>query len=63
VLGDEISFLDLNGTFATNALTLNAGGTNVIFGATAAGTVNTNNSAFTIVYTGASATGWKLTGK
>tara|TARA_R110002167_G_scaffold35442_1_gene113318 strand:+ start:956 stop:1705 length:750 start_codon:yes stop_codon:yes gene_type:complete len=63
VLGDEISFLDEAGNFATNALTLNAGGTIQIFGATANGTVNTNNAAFTIVYTGATATGWKLTGK
>jgi len=63
VLGDEISFLDMNGTFATNALTLNAGGTNTIFGNTGNGTVNTNNAAFTIVYTGATSTGWKLTGK
>tara|TARA_B100001996_G_scaffold279738_1_gene220265 strand:- start:13 stop:765 length:753 start_codon:yes stop_codon:yes gene_type:complete len=61
--GDEISFIDRNGTFASNALTLNAGGSIKIFGATANGTVNTNNAAFTIVYTGASDPGWKLTGK
>ena len=63
VVGDEISFLDRNGTFASNPLTLNAGGSNKIFGATANGTVNTNNAAFTIVYTGAADPGWKLTGK
>jgi hypothetical protein len=62
-VGDEISFLDRNGTFASNPLTLNAGGSNKIFGATANGTVNTNNAAFTIVYTGAADPGWKLTGK
>lgn len=62
-VGDEIAFLDRNGTFASNPLTLNAGGSNLIFGATANGTVNTNNAAFTIVYTGANDPGWKLTGK
>lgn len=62
-VGDEITFLDRNGTFASNNLILNAGGSNQIFGATANGTVATNNAAFTIVYTGANDPGWKLTGK
>tara|TARA_R110000737_G_scaffold135729_1_gene166737 strand:+ start:1516 stop:2235 length:720 start_codon:yes stop_codon:yes gene_type:complete len=62
-LGDEIHFLDKTGSFDNNALTLIAGGTINIFGATANATVSTEDAAFSIVYTGASATGWKLTEK
>jgi len=56
--GDYIHFLDLNGTFATNNLTVARNGNNII-GVASDLIVDINNSGLTLVYTDAS-NGWKL---
>ena len=56
--GDAVTFLDLNGTFATNKLTVDRNG-NEIMNIAENMTAETNHAAFTLVYTGA-ANGWKL---
>src|SRR6056300_1985882 len=57
-LGDEIRFVDLASTFDTNNLTIGRNGNN-INGAAADLVVSTENSAFGLVYSGATY-GWKL---
>jgi len=63
-VGDTIGFLDLRGTFASNALTIDPQAGGIVFGGTAGttGTVNTNDAAFKLVFCGSSY-GWKLTEK
>ena len=56
--GDAVTFIDLNGTFATNKLTVDRNG-NEIMNLAENMTAETNHAAFTLVYTGA-ANGWKL---
>jgi len=56
--GDYIHFLDLNGTFATNNLTVARNGNNII-GVASDLVVDINNSGLTLVYTNAT-NGWKL---
>jgi len=56
--GDYIHFLDLNGTFATNNLTIARNSNNIIGVATDL-VVDINNSGLTLVYTNAT-NGWKL---
>ena len=56
--GDAVTFLDLNGTFATNKLTVDRNG-NEIMNLAENMTAETDHAAFTLVYTGA-ANGWKL---
>ena len=56
--GDAVTFLDLNGTFATNKLTVDRNG-NEIMNLAEDMIAETNHAAFTLVYTGA-ANGWKL---
>ncbi len=57
--GDQVSFVDLAGTFDTNNLTI-ARNSLKIMGATADLVVSTENAGIQLVYTG-SAQGWKLT--
>ena len=56
--GDAVTFLDLNGTFSTNKLTVDRNG-NEIMNLAENMTAETDHAAFTLVYTGA-ANGWKL---
>jgi hypothetical protein len=56
--GDQVRFLDLSGTFDTNALTIGRNGNNIM-GAAGDLTVNTENASIGLVYTGAT-NGWKL---
>ena len=56
--GDEVSFVDLVGTFDTNNLTIGRNG-NKIMGQTADMTVSTEDAGLKLVYTGATY-GWKL---
>ena len=56
--GDSVTFLDLNGTFQTNNLTVGRNG-NEIMNLAEDMIAETNHAAFTLVYTGAS-NGWKL---
>ena len=60
-VGEEIRFMDLAGTFDTNALTIARNGAN-IYGAASDLTVSTEDAAFSLVYTG-TAQGWKITEK
>jgi hypothetical protein len=57
-LGDQVRFIDVAGTFATNNLTIGRNGLK-IFGLTDNLVVSTNDSSFSLVYTGATY-GWKL---
>jgi hypothetical protein len=57
-LGDQVRFVDVAGTFATNNLTIGRNGLK-IFGLTDNLVVSTNDSSFSLVYTGATY-GWKL---
>ena len=59
LLGDEIQFLDLNGTFDTNILTITRNGLKIM-GLTEDMTVNVKHAGFGLVYTGATY-GWKIT--
>jgi len=56
--GDQVSFIDLAGTFATNNLTI-ARNSLKIMGLTADMTVSTDDAGLALVYTGATY-GWKL---
>jgi len=56
--GDAVTFLDLNGTFAVNKLTVDRNG-NEIMNLAEDMIAETNHAGFTLVYTGAS-NGWKL---
>ena len=56
--GDAVTFLDLNGTFSINKLTVDRNG-NEIMNLAENMTAETDHAAFTLVYTGA-ANGWKL---
>ena len=56
--GDSVTFLDLNGTFQTNNLTVDRNG-NDIMNLAENMTAGINHAAFTLVYTGA-INGWKL---
>ncbi len=56
--GDAVTFLDLNGTFATNKLTVDRN-SHEIMNLAEDMIAETNHAAFTLVYTGAS-NGWKL---
>jgi hypothetical protein len=58
LVGDEIQFLDLTGTFDTNILTINRNGLKIM-GLTEDMTVNVKNAGFGLVYTGATY-GWKI---
>ena len=58
LVGDAVTFVDLNGTFATNKLTVDRNG-NEIMNLAENMTAETDHAAFTLVYTGA-ANGWKL---
>ena len=60
-VGEEIRFMDLAGTFDSNALTIARNGAN-IYGAASDLTVSTEDAAFSLVYTG-TAQGWKITEK
>jgi hypothetical protein len=57
-VGDSVRFMDLAGTFGTNALTIARNG-NTIFGITDNLIVNNTDAAFQLIYTGATY-GWKL---
>ena len=56
--GDNVRFMDVASNFATNALTVGRNGETVV-GDAADLTVNTNDAAFQLIYTGAT-NGWKL---
>ena len=58
LVGDSVTFLDMDGTFATNNLTVGRNG-NEIMNLAEDMIAETNHAAFTLVYTGAS-NGWKL---
>ena len=62
--GDEVAFVDAEGTFDTNNLTVDPGSGIKIMGQTAADTmvVDTNNAAFALVYQDA-ANGWRFKDK
>ena len=55
--GDQVTFMDVSGTFDTNALTVARNGQD-IFNVAQDLTVNTEHAAFALVYTG-STNGWK----
>ena len=56
--GDAVTFLDLNGTFQTNKLTIDRNGQEIMnLAENMSATIN--HAAFTLVYTGA-INGWKL---
>ena len=57
-LGDQVRFIDVAGTFATNNLTIAPNG-GKIYGTTDNIVVNNNNAGFALVYTGATY-GWKI---
>ena len=57
-VGDNVRFMDLSGTFATNNLTVNRNSENIM-GLAQDLTVDEDNSGFQLVYTGATQ-GWKL---
>jgi len=59
--GDEVAFIDAEGTFDTNNLTVDPGTGIKIMGQTAADTmvVDTNNAAFALVYQD-TANGWRF---
>jgi hypothetical protein len=59
LLGDEIQFLDLNGTFDTNILTITRNSLKIM-GLNEDMTVNVKHAGFVLVYTGATY-GWKIT--
>jgi hypothetical protein len=56
-LGDEVSFVDSDYTFDTNALTVGRNGSNIA-GSAADLVVNTEGAGFTLVYSGDATTGW-----
>jgi hypothetical protein len=56
-IGDEVSIVDYAGTFDTNACTVEANGSEKIFGSTDDLTVSTERAAFTLVFTD-STQGW-----
>ena len=56
-IGDQVSILDLSGSFATNNLTVNRNGKDIMNVGEDL-TVNTTHAAFTLVYTG-NDNGWK----
>jgi len=58
-VGDQVSFVDLAGTFDTNNLTIGRNSLKIM-GQTADMTVSTENAGLQLVYTGATH-GWKLT--
>lgn len=55
--GDAVHFIDYNGTFASNNLTVNNNG-NYIMRQNTTMTVSTNGAAFQLVYSGAANPGW-----
>jgi hypothetical protein len=56
-LGDEVSFVDSDYTFDTNAFTVGRNGSNIA-GAASDLVVNTEGAGFTLVYSGDATTGW-----
>jgi hypothetical protein len=56
-LGDEVSFIDSDYTFDTNALTVGRNSSNIA-GAASDLVVNTEGAGFTLVYSGDATTGW-----
>jgi hypothetical protein len=56
-LGDEVSFIDSDYTFDTNAFTVGRNSSNIA-GAAADLVVNTEGAGFTLVYSGDATTGW-----
>ena len=61
-LGDEVSFVDSDYTFDTNALTVGRNGSNIA-GSAADLVVNTEGAGFTLVYSGDATTGWTFRDK
>ena len=57
-VGDNVRFMDLSGTFATNNLTVNRNSENIM-GLAQDLTIDEDNSGFQLIYTGATQ-GWKL---
>jgi hypothetical protein len=57
-VGDNVRVMDLASSFATNNLTIGRNGEKIV-GDTADLTVDTNDAAFQLIYTGATY-GWKL---
>jgi hypothetical protein len=56
-LGDEVSFIDSDYTFDTNAFTVGRNGSNIA-GSAADLVVSTEGAGFTLVYSGDATTGW-----
>jgi hypothetical protein len=61
-LGDEVSFVDSDYTFDTNALTVGRNGENIA-GSAADLVINTEGAGFTLVYSGDATTGWTFRDK
>jgi hypothetical protein len=61
-LGDEVSFVDSDYTFDTNALTVGRNSENIA-GSAADLVVNTEGAGFTLVYSGDATTGWTFRDK
>ena len=61
-LGDEVSFIDSDYTFDTNAFTVGRNSSNIA-GAAADLVVNTEGAGFTLVYSGDATTGWTFRDK
>jgi hypothetical protein len=61
-LGDEVSFIDSDYTFDTNAFTVGRNGSNIA-GSAADLVVNTEGAGFTLVYSGDATTGWTFRDK
>jgi hypothetical protein len=61
-LGDEVSFVDSDYTFDTNAFTVGRNSSNIA-GAAADLVVNTEGAGFTLVYSGDATTGWTFRDK
>jgi hypothetical protein len=61
-LGDEVSFIDSDYTFDTNAFTVGRNGSNIA-AAAADLVVNTEGAGFTLVYSGDATTGWTFRDK
>jgi hypothetical protein len=61
-LGDEVSFVDSDYTFDTNALTVGRNSENIA-GSAADLVINTEGAGFTLVYSGDATTGWTFRDK
>lgn len=62
IIGDEVSFVDSDYAFDTNALTVGRNGENIA-GSAADLVVNTEGAGFTLVYSGDATTGWTFRDK